>query len=183
MGPRSSHPAGNLTDRPLSDGKAVFLPTCPKPRAAIVSAGGAITKAGNGHARKLLIEAAWHARHEPAIPVALRQRRQGQPPEIVALGDVAQQRLHRRYWRLVQRRKPTTVAATAVGPRAHGLRVGRPETGAVGIAMSEGHRSTRDRSWSKRVTPMRRTRSDARRQTTPFHDGARSCGFDLRISE
>ncbi len=75
---------------------------------------GAITKAGNGHARRLLIEAAWHARHKPAIPVALRRRRQGQPPELIAMADVAQQRLHRRYWRLVQRGKPTTVAATAV---------------------------------------------------------------------
>ena len=75
---------------------------------------GAITKAGNGHARRLLIEAAWHARHKPAIPAALRQRREGQPPEIVAQADVAQQRLHRRYWRLVQRGKPPTVATTAV---------------------------------------------------------------------
>lgn len=74
----------------------------------------AITKAGNGHARRLLIESAWHARHKPAIPAALRQRREGQPPEIVALADRAQQRLHRRYWRLVQRGKRPTVAATAV---------------------------------------------------------------------
>jgi transposase len=82
---------------------------------------GAITKAGNGHARKLLIEAAWHARHKPAIPQALRQRRQGQPPEVVALADIAQQRLHRRYWRLVQRGKPTTVAATAVARELAGF--------------------------------------------------------------
>jgi transposase len=82
---------------------------------------GAITKAGNGHARRLLIEAAWHARHKPAIPVALRRRRQGQPPEIVAMADVAQQRLHRRYWRLVQRGKPTTVAATAVARELAGF--------------------------------------------------------------
>jgi transposase len=82
---------------------------------------GAITKAGNGHARKLLIEAAWHARHRPAIPVALRQRREGQPPEIVAMADVAQQRLHRRYWRLVQRGKPTTVAATAIARELTGF--------------------------------------------------------------
>jgi transposase len=82
---------------------------------------GAITKAGNGHARKLLIEAAWHARHKPAIPAALRQRRAGQPPEIVARADVAQQRLHRRYWRLVQRGKPTTVAATAVARELAGF--------------------------------------------------------------
>lgn len=82
---------------------------------------GAITKAGNGHARKLLIEAAWHARHRPAIPVALRQRREGQPPEIVAMADVAMQRLHRRYWRLVQRGKPTPVAATAVARELTGF--------------------------------------------------------------
>ncbi len=82
---------------------------------------GAITKAGNGHARKLLIEAAWHARHKPAIPVALRRRREGQPPEVIAMADVAQQRLHRRYWRLVQRGKPPTVAATAVARELTGF--------------------------------------------------------------
>lgn len=82
---------------------------------------GAITKAGNGHARKLLIESSWHARHKPSIPVGLRQRREGQPPQIVALADVAQQRLHRRYWRLVQRGKPTTVAATAVARELTGF--------------------------------------------------------------
>ena len=82
---------------------------------------GAITKAGNGHVRKLLIEAAWHARHKPAIPVALRKRREGQPPEIVARADVAQRRLHRRYWRLVERGKPTTVAATAVARELTGF--------------------------------------------------------------
>jgi len=82
---------------------------------------GAITKAGNGHARKLLIEAAWHARHKPALPAALRQRRQRQSPEIIAMADVAQQRLHRRFWRLVQRGKPSTVAATAVARELTGF--------------------------------------------------------------
>lgn len=82
---------------------------------------GAITKAGNGHARRLLIEAAWHARHKPAIPVALRRRREGQPPEVIAMADVAMQRLHRRYWRLVQRGKPPTVAATAVARELTGF--------------------------------------------------------------
>ena len=82
---------------------------------------GAITKAGNGHARKLLVEAAWHARHKPAIPAALRKRREGQPPEVIAMADIAQQRLHRRYWRLVQRGKPTTVAATAVARELAGF--------------------------------------------------------------
>ena len=82
---------------------------------------GAITKAGNGHVRKLLVESAWHARHKPAVPVALRKRREGQPPEVVAMADVAQQRLHRRYWHLVQRGKPNTVAATAVARELAGF--------------------------------------------------------------
>lgn len=82
---------------------------------------GAITKAGNGHARKLLIEASWHARHKPALPVALRRRREGQSPEVIALADVAMQRLHRRFWRLVQRGKPTTVATTAVARELTGF--------------------------------------------------------------
>ncbi len=55
---------------------------------------GSITKAGNLHARRLLIEAAWHYRHPPAIGKA--QRRQGQPARVLAVADRAQQRLHRR---------------------------------------------------------------------------------------
>lgn len=82
---------------------------------------GSITKSGNRHARKLLIESAWHARHKPAIPAALRKRREGQPPEVIAMADVAMQRLHRRYWRLVERGKPTTVAATAVARELTGF--------------------------------------------------------------
>lgn len=82
---------------------------------------GAITKAGNSHVRRLLIEAAWHARHKPAIPPALRERREGQPPQLVALADEAQKRLHTRYWRLVLRGKPPTVAATAVARELAGF--------------------------------------------------------------
>lgn len=82
---------------------------------------GPITKAGNGHARRLLLEAAWHARHKPSLPRALRERREGQPPEIVAMADEAQKWLHRRYWRLVQRGKPPTVAATAAARELTGF--------------------------------------------------------------
>jgi transposase len=82
---------------------------------------GAITKAGNSHVRRLLIEAAWHARHKPAIPQALRMRREGQPPEVVARADEAQKRLHARYWRLILRGKPSTVAATAVARELAGF--------------------------------------------------------------
>jgi transposase len=62
---------------------------------------GGITKTGNRHLRRLLTEAAHHSRHRPGIGAALRRRRAGQPAAVIALADRAQQRLHRRYSRLL----------------------------------------------------------------------------------
>lgn len=75
---------------------------------------GEITKAGNAHVRRLLIEAAWHYRHRPGL-ASLARRRQGQPPHVVALADRAMQRLHRRFARLSERGKarPKVVVAVA----------------------------------------------------------------------
>jgi transposase len=76
---------------------------------------GGITKAGNRHVRRVLVEAAWHYRHRPAVGKALRQRRQGQPGRVIALADQAQVRLHRRFYRLVlNNHKPTQKAVVAV---------------------------------------------------------------------
>lgn len=62
---------------------------------------GGITKTGNRHLRRLLVEAAHHYRHRPGVGAPLRRRRAGQPAAVIALADRAQQRLHRRYSRLV----------------------------------------------------------------------------------
>ena len=75
---------------------------------------GAITKAGNTHARRALVEAAWHYRHRPSVAGALRQRTEGQPPHVVGLAWRAQQRLHRRYRHLVGHGKRPPVAVVAV---------------------------------------------------------------------
>lgn len=76
---------------------------------------GGITKAGNSRVRRMLIEAAWHYRHRPAVGVALRKRREGQPPAVIAIADKAQQRLNRRYHKLtLGSRKPPTKAVVAV---------------------------------------------------------------------
>lgn len=76
---------------------------------------GAITKSGNRHVRRLLVQAAWHHRHRPAVGALLRRRRRGQPAAIIGLADRAQQRLHRRYSRLLlARRKPPQKAVVAV---------------------------------------------------------------------
>jgi len=75
---------------------------------------GAITRAGNGRLRRLLIEAAWHSRHRPAVGFRLRERRRGQPPSVIAIADRAQHRLHARYQRLQARGKPHNKVVTAV---------------------------------------------------------------------
>ena len=61
---------------------------------------GSITKAGNGHVRRVLVEAAWNYRHRPAVSAHLARRRKAQPAQIIAIADRAQQRLYRRYYRL-----------------------------------------------------------------------------------
>ena len=48
----------------------------------ICDARGAITKAGNVRLRRLLVEAAWHYRHRPAVGYRLRKRREGQPARV-----------------------------------------------------------------------------------------------------
>jgi len=75
---------------------------------------GAITKAGNTHVRRLLIEAAWHYRHRPHVGVGLRQRRQGQPSAIIAIADRAQHRLYHRFHKLMNRGKPSPKVVVAI---------------------------------------------------------------------
>jgi transposase len=70
---------------------------------------GAITKAGNGHLRRILIEAAWNNRHRAGADLILSRRRQGQPPEVVAMALKAQHRLSKRFWALSHRKHPNVV--------------------------------------------------------------------------
>jgi transposase len=75
---------------------------------------GAITKAGPGHARRLLVEAAHHYRHLPAIGKTLARRQAGQDPRVVEIAWRAQRRLNQRWQHLYhQRRKPAGVVAIA----------------------------------------------------------------------
>jgi transposase len=75
---------------------------------------GAITKAGSSHARRLLIEAAWHYRRPPRVSLTLRRRQAGQPPAAIDAAWRAQNRLHHRWTHLDAQRgkKRTTVAVT-----------------------------------------------------------------------
>jgi transposase len=82
---------------------------------------GAITKTGNAHLRRVLVEAAWHYRHHPFVGDALRRRQQGAPDTVVAQAWAAQQRLYRRYQRLAARGKPKQHVVTAVARELTGF--------------------------------------------------------------
>jgi transposase len=83
---------------------------------------GAITKTGSRHARRLLIEAAWHYRHPPRRGTALATRQAGQPAHVLALAWKAQQRLHHSWLRLDHRRgKRRTLVAVAVARELAGF--------------------------------------------------------------
>jgi transposase len=76
---------------------------------------GGITRTGNAHVRRVLIEAAWHYRHPPAVTRSLRRRRVGQAPAVCAVADKAQRRLHDRYLRLLRRGKTKQKIVVALG--------------------------------------------------------------------
>jgi transposase len=75
---------------------------------------GGITKTGNAHLRRVLIEAAWSYRHRPSVGAVLRKRQAGLEEEVKTIAWKAQHRLHRRYFRLLARGKPVQMVLTAV---------------------------------------------------------------------
>jgi transposase len=81
---------------------------------------GSITKTGSGHARRLLVEAAWHYRPRPNLSQALTERQAGQPQAAVAVSWKAQVRLHRTWTRLEARAKRRTLIEPDRVPRRLG---------------------------------------------------------------
>jgi len=74
---------------------------------------GSITKVGNAHVRRLLVEAAWHARRRPRIGYELARRQRGQDAVVIERAWRCQQRLHRRWLRMAGRGKPSQKIAVA----------------------------------------------------------------------
>ena len=76
---------------------------------------GSITNAGSTHARRLLIEAAYHYRRGPAVGEALERRQRGQSPQVIHIAWRAQRRLNARWRQLKDARgKPNGVVAVAI---------------------------------------------------------------------
>jgi transposase len=100
FGPRSLGPFLGLTPSEDSTGERRRL--------------GAITKTGNTHARRLLVEAAWHQRRPLRASATPTRRRQGQSAAVRARADQSGRRLHQRRHALERRGKRRTIVAVAV---------------------------------------------------------------------
>lgn len=75
---------------------------------------GSVTKSGNGHARRLLVEAAWHHRARYVAGKTMRDRWELASPGARARGDEGNRRLHHRWVVFIERRKRHTVANVAI---------------------------------------------------------------------
>lgn len=75
---------------------------------------GGISKTGNLHARRLLVEAAWHQRRPPRRSVTLERRREGKPLALRAQAERSARRLHARWHALERRGKPRSIVVVAV---------------------------------------------------------------------
>jgi transposase len=76
---------------------------------------GPISKAGNAHLRRIVVEAAWAYRHRPNIGPGLAARQQDSSEEVKEIAWKAQHRLHKRYSKLLAKGKTKQKVVTAVG--------------------------------------------------------------------
>jgi hypothetical protein len=135
---------------------------------------GAITKTGNGHVRRVLVEAAWSYRFAARKTAHLRRKAAAAPQQVQAIAWAAQKRLCARYWHLYHAGKPKPQVCAAIARelvgfiwaiaceltgKAHGSRRGgRRELSAQGAPQHRQQpRRQRSRFGSGRAKPVRRT--------------------------
>jgi transposase len=82
---------------------------------------GAITKTGNAHLRRILVEAAWSYRHRPCLRGELLRRQKNASEEVRGIAWKAQHRLHSRYARLAARGKLKQHIVTAIARELAGF--------------------------------------------------------------
>lgn len=75
---------------------------------------GGITKTGNGHVRRVLVEAAWSYRFPARKTAHLRRKAAGASAPVQAIAWAAQKRLCGRYWSLYQAGKAKALVCTAI---------------------------------------------------------------------
>jgi transposase len=82
---------------------------------------GRITRTGNGHVRRVMIEAAWAYRYRPSMSHAIRARSQGVSSEVQRIAWAAQWRLHSRYCKLMGRGKDKRKVVAALARELTGF--------------------------------------------------------------
>jgi transposase len=95
---------------------------------------GGITKAGNAHLRRIVMESAWCYRHLPRVGEKLRKRHQGIPADIIEIAWKAQNRLHKRYVKLAMAGKDQRKVVSAVGRELLGF------IWAIGVKAEQAYR-------------------------------------------
>jgi transposase len=106
---------------------------------------GSITKTGNRHVRRLLIEASWHYFGGPLMPSAeLTQRREGVPASVVAIADRAMRRLRRKANLMNLRRKGATKIAVASARELAGFVWAIAQATALGSSPTSGNFSPKN---------------------------------------
>jgi len=75
---------------------------------------GSITKTGNSHARRVLVESAWTHKHHARVTLPLIKRQEGLPKSICQISWKAQLRLCARYRKMVASKKPMQVVVVAI---------------------------------------------------------------------
>lgn len=140
---------------------------------------GGITKTGNGHIRRALVQACWQYRHRAHVGGKLRQRREGQPQRVLTIADEAQRRLTGRYRRLLERGKAKNKVVIAIArelvgflwaallppvePPRHGARIPAQLKGASASAAPRSLSRTQRPKLSKtEVGPRRQARKEKR---------------------
>jgi transposase len=93
---------------------------------------GSITKTGNAHLRRIVVESAWSYRHRPSIGARLRKRQGGGPAEIAEIAWKAQNRLHKRYMTMMASGKDQRKIMTAIGREPNGFHLGDRGQGGSG---------------------------------------------------
>jgi transposase len=94
---------------------------------------GGITKTGNAHLRRILVEAAWSYRHRPSLQGSLQRRQEGLSDEVRKIAWKAQHRLHRRYRHLCNHGKPKHKVVTAIARELLGF------IWAIGVRVEQEH--------------------------------------------
>jgi len=98
---------------------------------------GQITKTGNAHLRRIVIEAAWSYRHRPSHGWALRKRQKDLSEEVKEIAWKAQHRLHQRYRKLLAAGKDKQKVVTAIGRELLGF------IWAIGIQVERNNQQSR----------------------------------------